>query len=247
MSYPNRSPLAAARGPRRSPPHASPYYGYGYDPSRPSILSIAHDEEDGGSLFVITDRPCAIVGDPLALPLVVPVESPLAIVAVEEVLPVKFRVRLGGAVPQGAAWHWSAGPSALVDVATGRSPNPAAGDCADFPGPYVPPPVALTLVSATFDSDFELLFLTFDRAVDVSLFNGAAIYVGDGLYHLSTYAGLAATLDAPTIVRITLNPTGEYHDTDVRMDGSPASGIVATDDGGAWPGTGGTITLPYFT
>src|SRR5436190_21941594 len=70
--FPNR-PSAVRRPPshRRESAHANPLYGYGYNPAWPSILSVAHDEADGAALFVITDRPCILLGK--QLPLVVPI------------------------------------------------------------------------------------------------------------------------------------------------------------------------------
>jgi len=52
---------------RRSVDPANPLYGFDYRPDWPSILSIAHDEADGGKLFVITDRPCILVSADLPL------------------------------------------------------------------------------------------------------------------------------------------------------------------------------------
>lgn len=129
-----------------NPPHADALYGYGYNPSWPSILSVAHDEADGGALFVILDRPCALGGTGANLPLVVPEGAPLSILSAA-LLPVKLRVVLDGPVSKGAAWRWAGAPCDLFDPITGNYPNAASGSCADFPGPYVPPPAPAVVVA----------------------------------------------------------------------------------------------------
>src|SRR5690349_9006369 len=60
MPRPNRAPVVAGRPSRHAGRHANPLYGYGYNPAWPSILSVAHDEANGGRLFVVTDRPCVL-------------------------------------------------------------------------------------------------------------------------------------------------------------------------------------------
>jgi hypothetical protein len=147
--------------------HANPLYGYGYDPSWPSVLSVAHDEADGGRVFVITDRPCVLVGSPTGLPLAVAAAGGLSVLGAVQVSPIKFRVTLNGAAPQGAAWNWGAsaggaGSGNLVDPITNHPVNPASGDCADVPGPYVPPTPAAVLHA---QPDGSQCVLEFDRAV----------------------------------------------------------------------------------
>ena len=98
---------------------ADPYYGYGYRPDWPSILSVAHDTLAGENLYVIMDRPCTLLG--IDLPLVVHGAGgeALAIVAAAMVLPNKFQVTLSDAVPAGATWAWSGGEEGgaqLVDA-----------------------------------------------------------------------------------------------------------------------------------
>ena len=108
------------------------------------------------------------------------------------------------------------------------------------------PPAALVLVAATYDENDAILLLTFDRAVDVSAFDGSAVFLGDPTFNSTAYAGTSpASLDAPTIVRVILTATGPYSNTEVDLNVSGANGIVAVDDGGAWAGTGGVIFVPY--
>ena len=53
--------LTTHRRRKRFSPRADLFYGYDYNPAWPSILSVAHNEFDGGQLFVITDPPCVLV------------------------------------------------------------------------------------------------------------------------------------------------------------------------------------------
>jgi hypothetical protein len=110
-----------------------------------------------------------------------------------------------------------------------------------------PPPLALTLVAASYDEVNLVLLLTFDRPVNISAFDGSAVVVGDPTFNHTAYDGTAAPplLDAPATVRIFLAATGPYFNTEVDLIATGASGIVAVDDGGTWPGTGGIVFLPY--
>lgn len=145
--------------------HGSPLYGYGYNPSWPSILSVAHDTSNGGRLFVVTDRPVILVGGAVSLPFAV------AGLSVEEgvaVSPVKFRLWMNGPVPAGSAWTWGADapPSGeQVDPITGNPLNASSGDCADVPGAYAPLPPA-SVVAAIAEGNTAQL--TFDRPVALS-------------------------------------------------------------------------------
>lgn len=144
---------------RHSPNPVNPFYGYGYNPNWPSILSVAHDESDGGRLFMIMDRPCVLYD--AVLPLEV-VSSSLVVIAAEMVLPVKCRLTLNGAVTAGAMWRWPGNNSHIYDPKTGIGPNAGMGTIADFPGPYTPPPPA-TVVSAAPAGN--ACTLTFDQPI----------------------------------------------------------------------------------
>jgi hypothetical protein len=137
----------------------NPLYGFGYRPDWPSILSVAHDEANGGRVFIITDRPCVLVSPPAGLPLTL---AGLDVLWAQEMLSVKFRLWMNGAVPAGSAWTWGAGGAGIVDPITGNQLNAAGGNCADLPGPYTPlPGVVVVAVAASGDT----ATLTFDRPV----------------------------------------------------------------------------------
>jgi hypothetical protein len=144
-----------SRRPRMNPPHADPFYGYGYNPNWPSILSVAHDESDGGKLFVITDRPCVLLSP--QLPLLV--EGGFGIIDAVTVLPVKFRLSMSGAPAAGSTWRWDSSlPCQLTDALTHHVPNSGMGTIADFPGPYTPPPPANVIDSFAGGMDCILYF-----------------------------------------------------------------------------------------
>src|SRR5215203_3334149 len=104
-----RTPFApAARPARPAFAPASPLYGYDYNPSWPSILSVAHDESNGGRLFILTDRPCLLGGSVAQLPLSV---AGLVVLEAEQVNAVRFRLWMNGPVPLGSAWTW--GPDGI--------------------------------------------------------------------------------------------------------------------------------------
>ena len=116
---------------------------------------------------------------------------------------------------------------------------------------YEPPqrpavvPVALVLVSATYDYTGPTLTLVFDRAVEIGGFSGSAIGVEDAQENFFRYTGDGgAELLGPATVRITLVPFDDATGTGVRLNASALSGIVAVDDGGTWAGAS-ALGLPF--
>jgi hypothetical protein len=167
-----------------------------YDPTRPAILSVAHDEADGGAIFVITDRPCYLSGSAYQLPLTIHAAGGgrLAVLsALATAVPVKYRLVLSGPVPRGAAWAWGppAAPGAANLFAAGTVDplNAASGDCADVPGPYAPPPPA-NVVSTNYGTSGSVNWatLTFDRPV---ILNGQP--PDDAILFAGFYAATAAS------------------------------------------------------
>jgi hypothetical protein len=106
------------------------------------------------------------------------------------------------------------------------------------------PPAALTMIEASFDpADGVYLRLTFDRPIDASGLNGAAITQGvEEFEYLYNATGGYTMIDPATIeflmVHIGSSPFGDY------MHATGASGIVAVDDGGTWAGVPDT-GLPF--
>jgi len=112
----------------------------------------------------------------------------------------------------------------------------------------VAPPVPVgppVLVAASYDPTALKLTLGFDRAIDVSRFDGSQVTANDGAYNLKAYsAANSPTLsDAMTVV-IGLIEVSWTEVGDVFMNASPVTGIVAMDDGSAWAGVT-DLVLPY--
>jgi hypothetical protein len=113
------------------------------------------------------------------------------------------------------------------------------------PKEQVAPPAALTLVSATYDIETESVTLAFDRAVDASAYDPAAITVQDGLYAGGLFVGSdPATVINPTTIQVFLEQIGSPTVSDVELSATAGTGIVAADDGGTWGGVT-ALVLPY--
>jgi hypothetical protein len=169
--------VRSSRGRHSSHP-SNPFYGYGYNPNWPSILSVAHDESDGGKLFVITDRPCVLLSP--QLPLLV--DGGFGIIDAVALLPNKFHLTMSGAPALGATWRWDSSlPCQLTDAITHHVPNSGMGTIADFPGAYTPPPPANVVNVVAAGGDCNMYF---DQPViltaplpptdDAMLFDGVA-------------------------------------------------------------------------
>jgi hypothetical protein len=108
-----------------------------------------------------------------------------------------------------------------------------------------PPPVALTLGGATYDTDDFSVVLTFDRAVDASGLNAAAVTLEDGEFAAGSFVGSGpATVIGPTTIRVFLEEIGGPSVPDVELTATAMTGIVAVDDGGTWEGVTGLV-LPF--
>jgi len=176
-----------------SPQRPDPYYGYDYSPAWPSVLSIAHDENEGGTVLIYVDRPCVISGSYSDLPLTVEDGAggdlvPLALAAISGTA---FSVRLSGAAPLRALWRWGAG-GGLIDPVSGHGMNVAHGTCADFPGPYTPP----ATVIATSANGTTTCDLIFNQAVTL-----APGTVPDDAITLDGVAPVAVSQPDPYILR----------------------------------------------
>ena len=107
------------------------------------------------------------------------------------------------------------------------------------------PPVALVLVSASFDTDDFSVVLAFDRAVDASALDAAQITLDDGVYAAGSFVGSGpATVINPTTIKVFLEEIGGPTVPDVELSATAATGIVATDDGGTWAGVT-ALVLPF--
>jgi hypothetical protein len=107
------------------------------------------------------------------------------------------------------------------------------------------PPVALTLVAATYDEFVPSVTLAFDRPIDIAGLDGSSILVRDGdAAQMMWSATGAAVQDATNTVRITLEPVEGDSTPGVMMNAGPTNGIVAVDDGGEWGGAS-ELALPF--
>ena len=107
------------------------------------------------------------------------------------------------------------------------------------------PPAALTLASATYDIETESVILSFDRAVDASAYDPAAITVQDGEFAAGLFVGSGpAEVVNPTTIQVFLEQIGSPTVPDVELSATALTGIVATDDGGTWAGVT-NLVLPF--
>jgi hypothetical protein len=106
-----------------------------------------------------------------------------------------------------------------------------------------PAPAELVLESATFVVDDELwqLTLTFDRAIALVDFDGAAITVSEDVALGLLLNGVGAVaITSPNTLVVTMVEVGPATGPGVVLNATALSGIVAMDDGGTW---GGAVDL----
>jgi hypothetical protein len=202
-----------------------PFYGFGYDPNWPSILSVAHDVDDGGKLFVITDRPCVLLSPQLPLE----VDGGFGILDAVAVLPVKFHLTMSGAVAPGATWRWVSGqPCQLTGAVSHHVPNGGMGTIADVPGPYTPPPPAgvIDAVAAGMDC-----IITFDQPIALTVPLGA---FDDGML-FDGYPAIGVQYAASNALQIYLNNSvGPGSTWQVNHQPSWISSILAAPQSGTF-------------
>ena len=111
------------------------------------------------------------------------------------------------------------------------------------PGPT--PPVALVLVSAIYDSGIPKVRLTFDRAIDLSGYDGTAVVVDDESDTFNAFQGTggAFPIGANAVDIFLVDPTVPTG-PGTTLTATAANGIVAVDDGGTWAGCI-SLTLPF--
>src|SRR4051812_40580631 len=107
-----------------------------------------------------------------------------------------------------------------------------------------PPPAALTLVAAEYESG-DWVRLTFDRAIDIAAIDGSQVIVEDDDETGSRFDGSAgASLIAPATVQLSLNRIGTASESGTHLLASESTGIVAVGDGGTWVGVE-DLGLPF--
>jgi hypothetical protein len=106
-----------------------------------------------------------------------------------------------------------------------------------------PPPVALTLVAATYSTG-AWVRLTFDRAVDIAAIDVAAITVNDDPSDEAYIGTGVATLFTPETVQVPLVISHGASGPGTQLTATADTGIVAGDDGGTWAGVS-ELGLPF--
>jgi hypothetical protein len=96
----------------------------------------------------------------------------------------------------------------------------------------------LMLLEAMYPIEIEgAMRLRFDREIDIAAFDGSQIIVKDGVNQGSVLNATGpVVLSDPQTAELYLVITGPYAEANVLLSATGASGIVAADDGGKWPG-----------
>jgi hypothetical protein len=103
----------------------------------------------------------------------------------------------------------------------------------------------LVLVSASYDENVPMVFLTFDRAVDVSAFVASQVIVNDGSIAPGIWGGVgAAGILSPMQIAVSLDRLGDAPLGPVMLTATALTGLKAVDDGGTWAGVT-DVGLPF--
>jgi hypothetical protein len=104
------------------------------------------------------------------------------------------------------------------------------------PRPFPPSAPPLTLVFGSFDPGTLILRLGFHRAIDISALMPNQLFVND--HDTDTqYGGQGSgVLTDPTSVEVEMTELQALGFPDTRLTATSATGIVAVNDGGTWPG-----------
>jgi len=100
-------------------------------------------------------------------------------------------------------------------------------------------------LSASYDNVALTLTLSFDRAIDISGFQGGAIEVDDGTFNMELYTGDkgAVLLDDQTM-QCPIYQQTDSSDPGVTLSVGGGNGIVAVDGSGEWAGCS-ELSLPF--
>lgn len=109
--------------------------------------------------------------------------------------------------------------------------------------PQAGPPVALTLVAATYSTG-AWVRLTFDRNVNIAGIHVANITVNDDPSDEAYVGSGAATLFSANTVQVPLVVAHSSSGPGIALTATNATGIVAVDDGGTWAGVT-NVALPF--
>jgi hypothetical protein len=101
------------------------------------------------------------------------------------------------------------------------------------------------LVSASYDVSTPSVRLTFDRAINIGGFNGTTLVVDDAADSGNQYQGTGgASFAGPMAIDVFLVDPTPATGTGTTLTVTAGNGIIAVDDGGAWPGVA-DLQLPF--
>ena len=107
-----------------------------------------------------------------------------------------------------------------------------------------PPVETLELVAATYQEGASVT-LTFNQAIDISAFNGDAVFLDDTTYTLRQYIAVGgASLLSPTTMRAMLVDFEQSQSQAVTLTAPASTGIVAVNGDGTWSGVS-NLYLPF--
>jgi hypothetical protein len=111
--------------------------------------------------------------------------------------------------------------------------------------PAPAPPVVLTLVAATYQNGSLTVVMQFNKAIDISEFDGGELELDDGTFnHRSYVGGDEATLVNATTMQVSLASLFGDSEPGVFLTVGGESGIVAVDGSGEWAGCS-ELALPF--
>jgi hypothetical protein len=105
------------------------------------------------------------------------------------------------------------------------------------PRPKPRKPAALVLTQASYSPSPKVLWLYFDREIDVTAIDGEQIFVNDGdlrLVRMNASGGVLS--QGPMVVSLQLVEIEPFEAGGIRLTATAGNGIVAVNDQGAWAG-----------
>lgn len=105
-------------------------------------------------------------------------------------------------------------------------------------------PLALTLVSATYEPDYSAITLTFNQEIDTGVMDLSAFDVVDAQFTGQTFRGMSTVGLTADSVTVEMTVIGPASGTGVTLNVNAGNGIIAVSDGSEWSGVMG-LALPF--